>query len=46
MIVNLVKKMLQTVDNFTVAEQIRLNLIHKIQYMKLKGYLMSEISDY
>ena len=44
MIMNLVKKMLQPVDNFTAAEQIRLNIIHKIQEMKLKGYSISEIS--
>lgn len=41
---NLVKKILKTVDNFTDAEKIRLNLIYKIQEMKNKGYSISEIS--
>lgn len=42
--VNLVKKILKTVDNFTDAEQIRINLIHKIQEMKKQGYSISEMS--
>lgn len=41
---NLVKKILKAVYNFTDAEKIRLELIHKIQQMKNKGYSISEIS--
>lgn len=41
---NLVKKILKTVDNFTEAEEIRIKLIYKIQEMKNNGYSISEIS--
>ena len=40
----IVKKILKTVDNFTDAEQIRIELIYKIQKMKNNGYSISEIS--
>lgn len=41
---NLVKKILKTVDNFTEAEETRLKLIYKIQEMKNNSYSISEIS--
>jgi len=41
---NLVKKILKTVDNFTDAEQICLKPIYKIQEMRNSGYSISEIS--
>ena len=38
------KKIIKISDNFTDAEKVRLNLIHKIQKMNEEGYSISEIS--